>query len=132
MLALSIIGFADAAFLTMKWLFGSPITCYAFNGCESVLHSAFGNLFGVPLSVLGALFYALMVIAITYYLQYRAERAFAVMIYGALWGGLFSVYLFALQAFVIDAWCFYCVISGAVGLTNAMLATRVMRSPAQI
>lgn len=131
MLALSAIGFADAVFLTMKWLFGSPITCYAFNGCESVMQSVFGNLFGVPLSVLGALFYALMVVAITYYLQYRAKRALTIIVYGALFGGLFSIYLFALQAFVIDAWCFYCLISGVVGLANAVLATSIMRSPAK-
>lgn len=127
MLMLSIVGFADAVYLAIKTMVGSPITCYAFNGCDTVAQSKYSLLFGVPLSLLGALFYATTIILITYYLQRRTKRGLQNVVYVAIFGGLFSLYLFALQAFVIKAWCFYCVISDTVGVITALLAIYLLR-----
>ncbi|AKM78724.1 MAG: Vitamin K epoxide reductase [Candidatus Wolfebacteria bacterium GW2011_GWC2_46_275] len=127
MLALSIAGFIDAVYLSIKTIVGSPITCYAFSGCDAVAQSKYSILFGIPLSLLGALFYAATIVLITYYLQHRTKRGFQQMTYVAIFGGLFSLYLFALQAFVIGAWCFYCVVSDTIGVINMALAVYLMR-----
>lgn len=127
MLALSVVGFLDAVYLAIKTLFGSPITCYAFGGCDIVAQSKYSVLLGIPLSLLGAIFYAATIVLITYYLQRRTKRGLQNVVYVAIFGGLFSLYLFALQAFVINAWCFYCVISDTIGVISMILAIYLLR-----
>ena len=56
---LNVAGFIDAVYLAMKTLIGSPIVCYSFSGCDSVAQSKYSTILGVPLSVLGAVFYAI-------------------------------------------------------------------------
>lgn len=126
-LALSIVGFADAVYLTMKRLLGSPITCFAFNGCDTVAQSVYSAILGIPLSLLGALFYAATIILITYYLQRKTKRGLQNVVYMAIFGGVFALYLFALQALVIKAWCFYCVISDTIGVVSMILAIYLIR-----
>ena len=127
LLALSTVGFIDAVYLALKRLVGSPVTCIAFSGCDVVAQSKYSLLLGIPLAFLGVVFYAAMVIMITYYLQRRTKRGLQQVLYLALFGGLFSLYLLALQAFVIKAWCFYCVISDTIGVIGGMLAIYLLR-----
>jgi len=128
MLALSITGFVDSVYLALKTLFGSPITCSAFSGgCDIVAQSKYSDFLGVPISMLGVLFYAAIIIVITYYLQRRTIKSLEWIVYGLLFGGLFSLYLLALQAFVIEAWCLYCIVADAIGIANALLAIRLLR-----
>ena len=126
-LALSIIGFIDSVYLALKTLFGSPITCSAFGGCDVVAQSEYSAMLGVPLSMFGVLFYAAVIVVMTYYLQRGKARALELILYGLLFGGLFSLYLLALQAFVIEAWCLYCVIADTIGIIAAVLAIRLLR-----
>jgi uncharacterized membrane protein len=127
MLVLSLAGFIDAVYLAIKTIVGSPITCYAFTGCDTVAQSSYSALFGIPLSLLGALFYATTIILITYYLQRKTKRGLQYVVYAAIFGGLFALYLFALQAFVIKAWCFYCVISDTIGVVSMILALYLLK-----
>lgn len=128
MLALSVAGFMDAVYLWIKAIVGSPVTCYAFGGCDTVAQSKYSLLLGIPLSLLGAVFYAAMIVLLTYYLRHKTKRGLQQVQYIAIFGGLFSLYLFALQAFVIEAWCFYCVISDTIGVINMLLAICLIRS----
>lgn len=127
MLALSVIGFIDAIYLSMKALFGSPVTCYAFNGCDIVAQSTYSLLFGIPLSLLGAVFYTTAIILATYYLQWRSAKVLKWVRSIVIAGGIFSLYLVGLQALVIHAWCFYCVISDGIGVVNAVLAVYLLK-----
>lgn len=127
LLAISVVGFIDAVFLTLKRLAGTPITCFAFSGCDTVAQSTYSVLLGIPLSLLGALFYAITIVLITYYLQHRTKKGLQQILYVAVFGGLFALYLFALQAFVIKAWCFYCVISDTIGVVTALVAIYLWR-----
>lgn len=128
MLALSVVGFIDAVYLAIKTLVGSPITCYAFTGCDTVAQSKYSVLLGIPLSLLGAIFYAVTIVLITYYLQRKTKRGLQQVLLVAIFGGLFSLYLFALQAFVIQAWCFYCVVSDTIGVISMLLAIYLLRT----
>ncbi|HBI25202.1 MAG: Vitamin K epoxide reductase [Candidatus Wolfebacteria bacterium GW2011_GWC2_39_22] len=126
-LALSVAGFTDAVYLAMKRIIGSPINCFAFSGCDTVAQSTYSAIFGIPLSLLGAIFYAVTIILITYYLQRRTKKGLQRVLAMAILGGVFALYLFALQAFVIKAWCLYCVISDTIGVVTALLAIYLWR-----
>lgn len=120
-LVVAFIGFLDATYLTAKRFTGSPLTCYFFGGCEKVNASPYSLIFGVPLSLYGSLFYLAVVLSAVAYLQ-KKQVIVAKLLMGLTTAGfLMSMYFFYLQAFVIGAYCFYCVVSIFTSSTNFIL-----------
>jgi uncharacterized membrane protein len=120
-------GFIDASYLTAKRMLGSPLTCYFFGGCDAVNASPYSLMFGVPLSLYGSIFYLLVVLSSVAYLQHKKPIfGIALMILTTL-GFVFSGYFLFLQAVMIKAYCFYCVISVGTSTTNFILMSVAWR-----
>jgi uncharacterized membrane protein len=113
--ALAIVGFINAGFLYYKTGSGQPVPCFVVSGCDIVQNSSYAKLFGVPLALFGVVYYIALVISTAYILLKINTKK----IYFNLWflfivfGFLFSLYLLYLQAFVIEAFCSWCLISFA-------------------
>ena len=127
-IALSSIGFVDTAYLTMKRFAASPVVCYVASGCEKVARSAYDAVAGIPLPALGALFYIATAIVIIGAVRHRSRLFVRGALAVAMAGGLFSAYLLGVQAFVIHAWCFYCIVSDTIGIINALLVVYLLRT----
>jgi uncharacterized membrane protein len=126
-LAVGFIGFLDASYLTAKRFTGSALNCYFFGGCDAVNASPYSLMLGVPLSLYGSIFYLLVVLSAVAYLQYKKPVfGIALMVLTTL-GLIFSGYFLFLQAFVIKAYCFYCVVSVVTSTTNFILMTVAWR-----
>jgi uncharacterized membrane protein len=113
------IGLADSGYLTIKHLQGAYIRCGG--DCSAVLGSGYAEgIAGVPLAGFGAMAYGIVIISAIF-------AACGVAIGRKILGGmatimaLFSVWLIYLQAFVIHAFCKYCLGSAAVCFTLAAL-----------
>jgi uncharacterized membrane protein len=79
--------------------------CIAGGGCETVQESDYAAIAGVPVAVLGLIAYAVILALIAW--DAPIARLSAATI--ALMGLLFGAYLLALQLFVIDAICVWCL-----------------------
>lgn len=126
-LTLSIAGFADATFLAMKKLIGSPIVCSGSNGCGIVDASSYSSIAGIPVAVLGALFYAVTILLLVQFFLRKQKRIFDMTAIALIAGGVAAIYLIVLQAFVINAWCYYCLISDTIGIINALLIIYLLK-----
>ena len=113
-LLLSFVGFLDAAYLTIKKFFTSPLPCYIFQGCETVTTSPYSSIFGVPLSLLGAIFYLAIFIMIVRFFETNSSKYFKSVFFLAVLGFLMDIYLVYIQGFVLKTFCFYCVVSAIV------------------
>lgn len=120
-LLVAFVGFLDATYLTAKRLTGSALHCYFFGGCDAVNGSPYSTLFGQPLSLYGAFFYLLVLLTTVYYLQTKSSNASKSLVFLTAFGFFFACYTFSLQAFVIKAWCFYCVLSMGTSSVNFTL-----------
>lgn len=86
-------------------------------GCETVQMSEFAVVFGVPVAFFGVIGYAVLLAVAIWGLQERwlasplPSRALAIF---AGIGVLFTGYLTYLEAFVIHAWCRWCLVSAAI------------------
>lgn len=120
-LVVASIGFLDAAYLTAKRFTGSALNCYFFGGCDAVNASPYSVVFGIPLSLYGSVFYLLVILSTVAYLLYHSSRAWQALVILTSAGFLFSLYSTFLQALVIKAWCFYCVVSAATSTANFIL-----------
>ena len=120
-------GTAVAGYLTYVHYRPDALICTSSGGCETVQESSYAELVGIPVALLGLLAY-LAVLALILWDTEAARTAVAAI---ALGGAAFAVYLVALQAFVIDAWCVWCLVNDLllVPLLAILAVWRVMRQP---
>jgi len=111
--AIAFIGFIDASFLAYNHLSGVVPPCSVVVGCEIVTTSTYSEIAGIPVAVLGALYYLGIVCLALATFQTGSERLM-MWLRRATYLGLFaSVYFVSLQVLVIGAICIYCMISAA-------------------
>ncbi len=129
-LVLSFAGFVDATYVTVKFYFSSPLNCAIFENCNQVINSSYAKIFGAPISLLGAIFYLTIFLLSVYYLDVSARRNIhsefvermdvkkenvmkAIFFLTAI-GFAFSLYLLYVQAFLLNQFCLYCLVSALV------------------
>jgi uncharacterized membrane protein len=107
---LSLVGLADSVYLTVNHYTGAPVPCDLVSGCEKVLSSDYSVISGIPISAMGAISYLLAFSLATFaFNQNRlAWRLFSLL---ALVMAGFSLWLIYLQAFVLGAFCQFCLVS---------------------
>lgn len=123
-----VIGILDALYLYISHTAGASLVCGVLDGCNEVAASPYSIVFGIPLSFLGLVFYIgmLAVASLLYYQEYR-RVAKGLFLLGAAVGVAMSAYFTYLQAFVIEAWCMYCLISAAVTLLLLVISVLLYR-----
>jgi len=108
---LSLLGLGDTVFLAIKHYQGAPVTCIILEGCDVVTTSSYSVVWGIPLAVLGAAYYASLFAMLLFFSVKKANIIFQLTLGVAILGFLVSCYLTYLQVFVIGAICVYCVFS---------------------
>lgn len=114
---LSLIGFFVASYLALYKLGYLGVIQCGVGGCEVVQASRYALFLGVPVAVWGMGVYLLLFALALLGVQPRwaGERWVALTIFGIAAVGLaFSAYLTYLEAFVIYAWCQWCVVSAVL------------------
>ncbi|MCB1025009.1 MAG: vitamin K epoxide reductase family protein [Acidobacteria bacterium] len=112
----ALVGLADSAYLTAKHLNGTKVPCSVVSGCETVLTSAYAEFYGIPTAAFGVFAYlAAFSLALLTVFGNRSMWN----VFGAFSGlmMLFTLWLLYLQAFVIGAFCQFCLISAATTIT---------------
>lgn len=111
----ALIGLVDAVYLTLKHLSDEVVPCSLIEGCEKVLSSPYAEIFGIPIAAFGAIAYftAFSLAVLAAFGDRRMWPLFGVL--SAVMAA-FSVWLLYLQAFVIGAFCQFCLISAATSL----------------
>jgi protein-disulfide isomerase/rhodanese-related sulfurtransferase len=116
-LALSLLGLFDSLYLLYTYTSPSrPMVCIG-TGCDAVRASAYSTLWGVPMPLFGVLGYMLLagvIVAESVFPARLAKWARHALLGMTGFGFLLSVYLEYVQAFVIHAYCAWCVTSGVV------------------
>jgi uncharacterized membrane protein len=117
-------GMVDALYLSIKRNAG-PIPCHITHGCTDVLTSRYSELAGVPLSWFGLAFYV-MVFSLAVFTLFddskRPAGPLNVVFYISGLGLIVSALLVGIQAFVLKAFCEYCLLSAALVLTIFLMS----------
>ena len=105
-LILALAGLIMSTYLTRLKLENNIYSC-GLGECGIVQSSEYAEFFGIPVAAFGAGFYGLLFVLVASNLPKFARG-------WALFGLAFSMYLTALELFVIKALCGWCVISFAI------------------
>lgn len=120
-LALGLIGFADTLYLTVKWYTGGSVVCRLTAGCEQVLTSKYASFFGIPLSLVGTVYYIAVIFLLIGFLNHHSVRMLKLGTLLVTSGFIVSLGLVSIQGFIIKAWCGYCLISAITTLLLTIL-----------
>jgi uncharacterized membrane protein len=122
----SVIGLADSIYLTVAHLLGENAECVVAAGCSEVLGSTYANVGKVPLAALGALVYftAFSLVILAAFGYRRIEILLMLLVEAML---VVTLWLLLVQAFVLHAFCDYCLLSALVifSITGLVVASYV-------
>ena len=120
---LSLLGLADALYLTIEHVTGQSVKCTIISGCSEVLSSPYAVVGGMPLAAVGAAaYFTVFSLATLAAFGYRVAGTLLTPLIAAMF--FVSIWLIYLQAFVIREFCQYCLFSAAI--TTALLVVVVV------
>ncbi len=134
--AIAIVGALLTAYLTWTKLTGGQVVCsadaVATAGCNSVLDSRYGSVFGLPLSLFGSLAYTGMATVSLAPLLVKSENnkrfriqlensTWLLLLIGATSMAVFSGYLMYILFSELNTVCYYCIGSAIFCLSLLML-----------
>ena len=119
------IGLLDTTYLVYHKIKGTDVACPFFpkEWCLKVQHSPQSKTFGIPNSVAGLVMYSLILILTCLYKV--GSVSLVPLQFIVTFGFLLSMYFTYVQAFVLRAFCTWCVLS-AINFTVMLLAVWLM------
>ena len=128
LVGLSFLGMVDTLYLSLTRDTG-PAVCHITEGCGDVLTSVYSEVGGVPISWFGFAFYFLVFGSVVFetaggfptvrLLRWPAMAAFII-----------SAVLVGIQAWVLEAWCEYCLTSAALSTMIFLTVWTARQTPA--
>lgn len=123
----ALIGFADATYLAVKHFQNEIPPCTLVAGCDVVTTSTYATIFGIPVALIGSLYYlALLTLAIAFF-DTKKEALFRFACTSTWIGLIASMYFVYLQLFVLDAICLYCMGSAVTSTVLFVLGTLFLK-----
>lgn len=113
-------GLADAVYLTVHHFTAEPVPCSIISGCETVLTSSYAEIFGIPLAAFGAAAY-FAAFSLALLSAFGNRVAWTLFGVHSILMAAFTAWLIYLQAFVIGAFCQFCLISAVTTFTMLAL-----------
>lgn len=112
---LALAGIFVSLYLTYTKFSNTKVIC-SFGNCNVVQNSEYSTLLGIPVALLGVIYYFLIFSLIFYK---KSKFLFVV----TLFGFLYSMYLTYLEIFVIKAICQWCVVSAVIATASFLIVT---------
>jgi uncharacterized membrane protein len=125
--ALALAGLADALYLTYQHLTGAHLQCTIVQGCAEVLGSKYAAIGPVPLAALGAgAYFTVFSLAMLGTSGYRVAGQLLPPLVAVMF--VTTLGLLYLQAFVIERYCQYCLLSAATTFGLSLVAGFIYKS----
>ena len=128
---IALLGLGDSIYLTVQHLTGAHVDCVASADCETVLGSTYAAVGKVPLAAFGALaYFGVFSLATLAAFGHGWTRPLFLWLVLAMLGC--TGWLLYIQAFVLRAFCDFCLLSAALTaiLSAIVLAIFLMRKRA--
>lgn len=122
----SAIGTVIATYLLAIRFAGIPAICGPalgpFGGCAKVEASVYSSIGPIPVALVGVIGSLVLLAASLHYLRTRSTFSLNIWALAAMVGAAIELVLIAIQAFVIGAWCGWCLLYGLTVILSAVAA----------
>ncbi len=120
-LVIALIGFADAAYLTLEHFRGVIPPC-TIAGCDVVLTSAYSVVAGIPVSLAGVGYYLTILIGLFIYVESRNLNVLRWTLLATVIGLVSTLWFLFVQAVLLKAFCQYCLLSAFTSIVLFAIA----------
>lgn len=125
----SILGFVVSVVLAYEYGVEGSINCpIGGGGCDIVRRSPYSSLMGIDLPYFGLVFYLTLAFLSVWLTQSYNKSISLLRLLVSFFGFAFGVYLTFLEAFVIGAYCFWCVASFIISIIIFILCIIYFRN----
>ncbi len=131
--ALAVLGIAVSIYMTVYKITSNSAMCLGSGDCSTVNASRYSEIYGIPVAVVGVAGY-LAILALLL-LEQRGDKFFRqnspLGVFGLSVGGFgFTLYLVYIEAFILKAYCPFCVTSQVTMTILFILSViRLVRQP---
>ena len=115
LIILGVLGLFDSGYLIKSRATKQPAICPIGGGCQVVLESKWGKMFGIKNDLIGFSYYTIILIFAFYVFFVSNNFLLTIQIISAV-ALFFSILLIFIQAKVIRQYCFYCLASALINL----------------
>ncbi|HEY6154746.1 MAG TPA: vitamin K epoxide reductase family protein [Candidatus Udaeobacter sp.] len=120
----AVVGLADATYLTVQALTGETLSCGGSPDCFRVLGSSYSKVGGIPVALVGAVaYFTAFTLATFSAFGHSWASKFLFLIAAAMF--LTTLWFLYVQAFLLHAYCRYCLFSAAITFLIAGLLIAV-------
>ena len=124
---LSLLGLADAIYLTIEHVTGESVRCTIIAGCSEVLSSSYATIGGFPLAMIGAVaYFCVFSLATLAAFGYRSASLLMRLLVALMFA--VTLWLLYLQAFVIGHFCQFCLFSAAITVFLTVIVVLLWRT----
>ena len=127
---LLVLGLLDAVYLTYIKYSSDAALCTT--GCDIVNSSAYSEIMGIPIAILGGLTY-LFLLGLEFAIDRKPDWITQLQLVSfatSLFGFLYQAYLTYVEIFILNAICQYCVISAVIMTTILIInLVTVLKQP---
>jgi len=95
--------------------------CDPGKGCDLVQNSPYASTFGIKNSVYGLFIFSFLIIILFLQLKRESKMRNITLKIGVFSGFLVALYFIYLQAYVINAWCKYCMIVDTIMIASMII-----------
>lgn len=121
-----LLGLLISGYLSYEYSQPSAIGCpIGGQSCQTVRVSPYSSLFGISVPFIGIFFY--LAVSTMAVLTLEKEMVKKLLFILTLGGFIFSIYLTALEAFVIHAFCFWCILSALISSLIFVLSWALLK-----
>lgn len=96
------------------------LVCPTGSDCNSVINSQFSKFFGIRLEILGMFYFSFVVVSylgLIFFPEFFSGNRLIALAMITIAAALFSCYLLFVQAFILEQWCIWCILTAAMSLT---------------
>lgn len=118
LIILSLAGFSLAFFIYYKKCHDHQLVCPLRSDCNVVVRSSYSKFCSLPVEILGMIYFGLIFILQAIFILYPTLSLSMIWLLFSLAISLiafvFSIYLTAIQLFILRQWCFWCIICACI------------------
>lgn len=128
LLIVSFMGLVVAGYLTITYASNAPVACISGEGCLAAQLSPYASFMGVQTPIYGVIYYlALGILAALWSLETKKKLLVPLGILTSV-GLAVSIFLSSIEAFVLHAWCSWCVASACLTMIAFIIFWKVSSS----
>lgn len=128
LLVLTLLGIADAFYLTLSAFEGAALFCdvgAVLDGCNVVAQSPYSKLFGLPLALYGVIFYGFVFVVVSALFVLTHHPLYQAIVTLGVIGLIASLIFLFIQFVLIKALCIYCIMSAVIAALICGIAIRL-------